>query len=61
MRTILLVKKYQELKDSPIKFKKPRKFLEDAQYYIEDVRKLLLKKLIYENNINTPINLKLQK
>ena len=61
-------KKYQELKDSPIKLKKIKKvFLEDAQYYIEDVRKNIIEKLTYEKvykqgyNINTPINLKLQK
>ena len=42
-------------------------FLEDAQYYIEDVRKNIIKKLTYEKvykqgyNINTPINLELQK
>ena len=42
-------------------------FLEDAQYYIEDVRKNIIEKLSYEKvykqgfNINTPINLELQK
>ena len=42
-------------------------FLEDAQYYIEDVRKNIIEKLTYEKvykqgyNINTPINLELQK
>ncbi len=42
-------------------------FLEDAQYYIEDVRKDIIEKLTYEKvykqgfNINTPINLELQK
>ena len=47
---------------------KPKKvFLEDAQYYIEDVRKKVIETLSYEKvykqgfNINTPINLKLQK
>ncbi len=61
-------KKYQDLKDSPIKLKKIKKvFLEDSQYYIEDVRKKIIDQLTYEKvykqgyNINTPINLKLQK
>ena len=41
-------------------------FLEDAQYYIEDVRKNIIEKLSYEKvykqgfNINTPIDLELQ-
>jgi len=41
--------------------------LEDAQYYIEDVRKNIINQLTYEKvykqgfNINTPINLELQK
>ncbi|MDC3068610.1 transglycosylase domain-containing protein [Candidatus Pelagibacter sp.] len=44
-----------------------RRDLEDAQYYIEDVRKNIIDKLSYEKvykqgyNINTPINLNLQK
>jgi penicillin-binding protein 1A len=61
-------KKYLKLQNQPIKLKKTRKvFLEDAQYYIEDVRKNIITKLTYEKvykqgyNINTPINLKLQK
>ena len=47
--------------------KKQRVFLEDAQYYIEDVRKKIIEELSYEKvynqgfNINTPINLDLQK
>ena len=47
--------------------KKQRVYLEDAQYYIEDVRKSIIDQLTYEKvykqgfNINTPINLKLQK
>ena len=60
--------KYQELKKSKINLKKKEKvFLEDAQYYIEDVRKNIIEKLTYEKvykqgfNINTPINLELQK
>ena len=59
---------YQELKKTDIKLKKSKKvFLEDAQYYIEDVRKNIIEKLTYEKvynqgfNINTPINLNLQK
>ena len=59
---------YQEIKKSKIKLKKKEKvFLEDAQYYIEDVRKSIIEKLSYEKvynqgfNINTPINLELQK
>jgi penicillin-binding protein 1A len=61
-------KKYQQFKNQPIYLKKIKKvFLEDAQYYIEDVRKNIIKKLTYEKvykqgyNINTPINLELQK
>ena len=47
--------------------KKQRVYLEDAQYYIEDVRKSIIDQLTYEKvykqgfNINTPINLELQK
>ena len=61
-------KKYQEYKDQPINLKKTKKiFWEDAQYYIEDVRKRIIDKLTYEKvykqgyNINTPINLEFQK
>jgi penicillin-binding protein 1A len=61
-------KKYLEFKDTPIQLKKIKKvFLEDAQYYIEDVRKKIIQQLSYEKvykqgyNINTPINLNLQK
>ena len=61
-------KKYLELKDQPIELKKVKKvFLENAQYYIEDVRKNIIEKLTYDKvynqgyNINTPINLDLQK
>ncbi len=61
-------KKYLEFKDKPIELKKIKKvFLEDSQYYIEDVRKNIIDQLTYEKvykqgyNINTPINLKLQK
>ena len=61
-------KEYEILKNKEIKLKKTKKsFLEDAQYYIEDVRKNIIEKLTYEKvykqgfNINTPINLELQK
>ena len=60
--------KYEELKKQKIKLKKVKKvFLEDAQYYIEDVRKNIIDQLTYEKvykqgfNINTPIDLELQK
>ena len=59
---------YKEYKEKKIELKKKQKvFLEDSQYYIEDVRKNIIDKLSYEKvykqgfNINTPINLKLQK
>ena len=59
---------YLELKNKPIELKKVKKvFLEDSQYYIEDVRKNIIDILTYEKvynqgyNINTPINLELQK
>ena len=61
-------KKYKELKEKNIQLKKNKRiFLEDAQYYIEDVRKNIIEILTYEKvynqgfNINTPINLELQK
>ena len=61
-------KQYQEFKDQNIELKKNKKvFQENSQYYIEDVRKNIIEKLTYEKvynqgyNINTPINLKLQK
>ncbi len=59
---------YVRFKKQPINLKKSKKiFLEDAQYYIEDVRKNIIDQLTYEKvykqgyNINTPINLELQK
>tara|TARA_B100001057_G_scaffold435659_1_gene466139 strand:- start:4013 stop:6349 length:2337 start_codon:yes stop_codon:yes gene_type:complete len=59
---------YKILKQKIINLKKKEKiFLEDSQYYIEDVRKNIIEKLTYEKvykqgfNINTPINLELQK
>ena len=61
-------KKYLNIKNQPIKLKKKKKvFLENSQYYIEDVRKKIIDKLTYDKvykqgyNINTPINLELQK
>ena len=60
-------KRYLDLKRQKIELKKTKKvFLEDAQYYIEDVRKSIIDKLSYEKvykqgfNINTPIDLELQ-
>ena len=59
---------FNDLKKQNIELKKSQKvFLEDAQYYIEDVRKNIIEELSYEKvynqgfNINTPINLELQK
>ena len=61
-------KKYEKLIKEKIKVKKSKKiFLEDSQYYIEEVRKNIIDKLTYEKvykqgfNINTSINLELQK
>ena len=61
-------KSYQKLISSKILLKKRKKiFLEDARYYVEDIRKSVIDKFSYEKvykqglNINTPINLKLQK
>ena len=60
-------KKYNELIDSEIILRKRKKtYLEDARYYVEDVRKYLVEKYgfnkIYKQGftINTPINLELQ-
>ena len=60
--------KYTNLKNQNINLKKKKKiFLEDAQYYIEDVRKKTIDMFSYNKvydqglNINTPINLNLQK
>ncbi len=59
---------YEKYKSQKIKLKKTKRiFLEDSQYYIEDVRKSIINQLSYEKvyrqgfNINTPINLELQK
>ncbi len=61
-------KEYQDYRKKNINLKKNKKiFLEDSQYYIEDVRKKIIDQLTYEKvykqgfNINTPINLELQK
>ncbi len=59
---------FKTLKSKEIRLKKKQKvFLEDTQYYVEDVRKNIIEKLTYEKvynqgfNINIPINLDLQK
>ena len=59
---------YQKLKNKKIDLNKTKKvYLEDAQYYIEDVRKSVIETFTYDKvykqglNINTPINLNLQK
>ena len=59
---------YQNLQNEKIKLNKSKKiYLEDAQYYIEDVRKSVIETFTYDKvykqgfNINTPINLELQK
>jgi len=61
-------KSYNEFKLEKIKLNKIKKiFLEDAQYYIEDVRKNVIESFTYDKvykqgfNINTPINLEFQK
>ena len=63
----LNLSEYKAYKKNDIYLKKTEKiFLEDAQYYIEDVRKSIIETLTYEKvykqgfNINTPINLELQ-
>ena len=60
-------KKYNEIINSEIKLRKRKKtYLEDARYYVEDVRKYLVEKYgfdkIYKQGltIKTPINLDLQ-
>jgi penicillin-binding protein 1A len=61
-------KLYKKLQTEKINLNKSKKvFLEDAQYYIEDVRKNVIDTLTYDKvykqgfNINTPINLVLQR
>ena len=60
-------KLYKKLQDKKIDLYKTKKvYLEDAQYYIEDVRKSVIETFTYDKvykqgfNINTPINLELQ-
>ena len=64
----ITLSQYENFRLKKIQLKKAKKvFSEDAQYYIEDVRKNVIEKLTYEKvykqgfNINTPINLELQK
>ena len=59
--------KYLNLRQKKIELKKNKKiFLEDSQYYIEDVRKKIINDLGFDKlykqgfNINTPIDLNLQ-
>ena len=59
---------YNKLTKEKIKLNKNKKiFLEDAQYFVEDVRKNVIKTFSYDEiykkgfNINTPINLEFQK
>ena len=62
------LKKYKNLQIKKITLNKtPKVFLEDSQYYIEDVRKKVIDTFTYDKiykqgfNINTPINLEFQK
>ncbi len=64
----LTFEQYEKFKNEEIKLKKNKKiYLEDAQYYIEDVRKNVIEILSYDKvykqgfNINTPIDLQVQK
>ena len=59
---------YDKLKTQEIVLSKNKKiYLEDAQYFIEDVRKNVIENFTYDKvykqgfNINTPINLKFKK
>ena len=59
---------YQKFKNKKIDLNKSKRvYLEDAQYYIEDVRKNIIQTFTYDKvykqgfNINIPINLELQK
>ncbi len=61
-------KNYDKFISNKIILKKRKNFfLEDAKYYVEDIRKDVIDKFGYDNvyrqglNINTPINLKFQK
>ena len=58
---------FNALKNKKILLKKRKKiFLEDSRYYVEEVRKDIIKKLSYEKvykeglNIKTPLNLEYQ-
>ena len=62
------LEEYNYFKERKILLNKTKKvFLEDSQYYIEDVRKNVIETLTYDKvykqgfNINTPINLEFQK
>jgi penicillin-binding protein 1A len=62
------LEQYNKFLTEKINLKKPGKiYLEDAQYYIEDIRKSVVSSLTYDKvynqgfNINTPINLEFQK
>ena len=59
---------FKKLSDEDIFLKKRKKiYLEDAQYFVEDIRKDVIERFSYDKvykqglNINTPIDLKLQK
>ena len=61
-------KKYEKSINNKILLKKRKKvFLEDTRYYVEDIRKDIINKFGFEKvykqglNINTPINISLQK
>jgi len=61
-------KSYEKFINNKIVLKKRKKiFIEDTRYYVEDIRKDVIKKFGFDNvykqglNINTPINLSLQK
>ncbi|MDB3981981.1 PBP1A family penicillin-binding protein [Candidatus Pelagibacter sp.] len=62
------IKSYKKFQNEKIILAKKKKiYLEDSQYYIEDVRKNVIETFTYDKvynqgfNINTPINLNLQK
>ncbi len=59
---------YQKLRNENIELNKNKKiYLEDAQYFVEDIRKNVIQNFSYDEiykkgfNINTPINLEFQK
>jgi penicillin-binding protein 1A len=61
-------KNYEKFTNSKILLKKRKNFfLQDARYYVEDIRKNVIEKFSFDKvykqglNINTPINLNLQK